>query len=228
LLFVIFDSELRNKVLETFLKEGDTVDKIYKFLLSSIDRIYNTENLNAPAIFSSKVFFGDYDNWDPSLHNRAVAAIYQLLIDAAELPIWVSWGDIEISGETLRVIYVFSNASKIEGIKGRVIVGQFSDDDRIVELEYGEKKVKISTLKGASALYYVIHKEYTEKSIDETIEEAKAKFDEIFQEIEKLLKDLKVTEIRSAEEERERIKELLELPELDEELGGVDFEEELF
>lgn len=225
---MVFDNELRNKVIKKYLDNNEEVDKIYKFLLSSIDRIYNSENLNAPAIFSSKIFFGDYESWDPSLHSRAVAAIYQLLIDVAELPIWVSWGDVEISGETLRVIYVFSNASKVEGIKGRVLVCQFSDDDRVVELEYGGKKVEISTLKGASSLYYVIHEEYSKNSINETLEKAKAEFDKIYDEIGKLIKKLKISEVEEAEEERERIKELLELPELDEELGGVDFEEELF
>ena len=219
MLFVIYDEELKDKVLKTYMEENDKVLEIYKKLNEWINDVYNRGSLAIPAIFASKVFFED-ETWNPSMQTRAIAAMFQLLIKCLNLPLWVFWGDVELDNETVRIVYIFSSASRIEGIKGRVIVGQFSDDDREVEVSFKDKHVKLRTLEGAVAILYTIFKEFGSGDLNELLKKADENFQEILNETVSLVLESKIKE---KDEKRKKIEpDELELPQLDEELKGLE------
>ncbi|MGQ4891878.1 MAG: hypothetical protein ACP6IP_05225 [Candidatus Njordarchaeia archaeon] len=225
MLFVIFDPEFREEVISNYLNEKKEIEKIYKTLNRWINDVYNRGSLKIPAIFSSKVFFGD-DTWNPAMQTRAIAAMFQLLINSFELPLWVFWGDVELENETVRLVYVFSNASKVEGIKGRVIISQFSDDDREVVLECKGKEVAIKTLLGGCAVLYSVYKRYNNEPVDMRLEKADKEFDKILEEAISMTLEEKVKEKTEKIEKFKLEEDTFEIPQLDEELKGLGLDEE--
>jgi len=246
LLFVVYDPELRNVVLKNYLENKEEIKMIYDTVNNWISEIYKIGDLRIPAIFASKVFFNG-ETWDRSMQTRAVAAIFQLLVNSLEIPVWISWGDLELEDEIIRLIYVFSSASKVEGLKGRVIVCQFSDDDREIALDFNGETLKIKSLIGASSLFYTIFKEFGKGELGSKLEKANEKFKEIYdktlenyKEISKRGQIVSLEEFEKLEEEGEEIKtkkmkskqdlEELDLPTLEDVLKELDVnaeEEEL-
>ncbi len=236
LLFVVYDAELRETVLKNYLEKKDDIEVIYKTINEWVSEIYKVGDLRIPAIFASKVFFGD-ETWDPSMQTRAVAAIFQLLINCLNLPVWVSWGDLELEEEIIRLIYIFSSASKVEGLKGRVIVCQFSDDDREIELKFKDSSIKIRTLMGGAALIYTLFREFGEGDLNKKLSKAKERFKKIYEKTLEAYKEvskrkeivsleefeeLKVEEPKAPKKEIEDLE--LDLPPLDEELKELDLD----
>jgi len=204
---VIYDGNLQREVFEEIEKSPDDIKNLYLALKRWIEKIYLL-NEDLPAKFASKVFMGE-NFWDYSMEVRVTPAVFQLLVDILELPLWISWADMELGAEITRLTLIFSSASKIEGIPGRVIVAQFSDDDRSMEILVEGKTYKISTLLGGVAILYAIKKRFMKQSIH----------------IEELIKRINYEVEKTINEIRGRITETEKLKKEVEEL--TDFEEEL-
>ncbi len=160
---VIFDEKLQRDVIEAIEMSSSDIEKIYSAVKKWIDFIY-LKNLELPAKFASKVFMGDF--WDYSMEVRVAPAIFQILVDLLNLPLWVSWADMELESEIIRLVILYSSMSKISGIPGKVIVAQFSDDDRRIEISTGSKNISVSTLFGGIAVLYVLKKKYLRHKVD--------------------------------------------------------------
>jgi len=183
---IIFDEKLQRDVMNTLDSENANVKKIYNSLKKWIETIY-LKNYDLPAKFASKVFIGDF--WDFAMEVRVPAALFQILIDTIKLPLWVSWADMELGSDMIRLVIFYSSRSNVSGIPGKVIVAQFSDDDRVIKLTYPDtnKKLAVSTLLGGIAVLYTIKTKYMNEKIDvnSLVREYDRKIEEIINEIEK-------------------------------------------
>ncbi len=152
--FVIFDPNLKEQVIQTYLREKQLVENLYQQFIKILDGILADEKL--PAQFASFVFFGEPSNEAP-MALRVVAALYDLLLKTCKLPLFVSFGDLDLGEEgIIRLIYVFSRASKVEGLPGRVIVAQFSDGDELITVNYSKGAFKLTSLRGALAFFVTL------------------------------------------------------------------------
>ena len=227
MLFIIYDEKLRQEVLQTYLEEKEDIEKLYNKVIEWINGLYNRGSIIIPAIFASKIFLGD-ETWSVSMHTRAIAAIFQLIINVSKLPLWSFWGDMELGNETIRLIYIFSSASKVSGIGGRVIVCQFSDDDREVEVFLNnDKKIKITTLLGGISVIYTILKKYSKKNVDldSLIKSIEEEYNSIVSESIAITLEEKIKEREKlAKKFKESGKEVekFEIPSLEEELERVE------
>jgi len=223
---VIYDPEFRDEVFSYYINNRKEIEQIYERVVSWIDLLYSRGSIIIPAVFASKILLGD-DVWDIAMQTRAVAAIFQLLINVFKLPLWVFWGDVELEGETIRLIYIFSSASKVEGLRGRVIICQFSDDDRELSIDYKGKELSIRTIMGGVSVLYTVYKKYggSSKPFKSLLAEADKIFEKIMNEaISKALEE-KVEEKRIEREKVKKELETLDIPLLDEELKEFDLNE---
>jgi len=160
---IIYDEEMQNMVIDALNSSIIDIKKIYDAVKKWLEDIY-LKDMDLPAKFASQVFMGGF--WDYAMEVRVTPAIFQILVDIMNLPLWVSWADMELGGELIRLILLFSTFSKVEGIPGKVIVAQFSDDDRPIELTRNKKSVKTTTLLGGIAVLYVLKRYYLKQNFD--------------------------------------------------------------
>jgi len=165
LFLVIFDDDLRKKTLKNYIRLQDVVEGIHRDLRKIVDKIYLSEDASLPAKFASMIFMGE-DFWDYSLETRVIPALFQIMIDILALPMWVSWYDLEIGEELIRLTVFFSEGTKVKGIPGRVIVAQISDDDREIEIVSDNERIKLTTLKGGITLLLTIKKDILGHSLN--------------------------------------------------------------
>lgn len=161
--------------MNTLERERSSIKKVYDVVKKWVEAIY-LKNYDLPAKFASKVFISDF--WDFSLEVRVPAALFQLLVDIMKVPLWVSWADMELGPDMIRLVILYSSKSSVSGIPGKVVVAQFSDDDRVIKLTYPDtnKKVDIPTLLGGVSVLYTIKTKYMKEEVD--INEITKKFDE--------------------------------------------------
>ena len=202
---IIYDHELQRITINWIRRTMETIKPLYEAFKKWSEQIYLL-NQDIPAKFASRIFLGE-GFWDYTFEVRVVPALFQILIDILKLPIWISWADLELGSDMVRIIYVFSEASKVEGIPGRVIIAQFSDDDREVELAINDERIRISTLLAGIGLLMVIKKFYLNKDVD--MKETVTEFNE---RVKSILEEIK------GEKERATDKEEITLTDLEEEL----------
>jgi len=211
LFLVIFDDTLRNLTLANYKSNSALIEEIYQDFKKIIEKIYSGEDPNLPAKFASYVFLGE-DFWDFSLETRVVPALFQIMVDELDLPLWVSWYDLEIEEELVRLTVFFAEANKIEGVPGRVLVAQISDDDRELTMKLNDEELTITTLKGGISLLLTIKENILGKSPN--IEHLRRKF---LKRTESILKKI----ISEEETENFRKLDLIDLKEMLEHTEGI-------
>jgi len=196
--FVVFDENLRHQTLKITNAKSDLVNILYSAIRKNIDKVLS-KSPDIPAKFASKVFFSD-NFWDYSMEIRVVPAILSLLIAEMKLPLWVSWADLELNEEIVRLVFLFSSKSEVKGIPGRVLVAQFSDDDRLVSLDFEGNKLQFSTLYYTAALLIAIKKLVKDNEpIESIIPKFESKVDSVLKSVlpqEKVAEETKKEEIK--------------------------------
>lgn len=195
---IIFDERLQRDVISVLGGKSDAIERIYNEIKRWIEEIY-LEDYDLPAKFASKVFIGDF--WDFSMEVRVPAALFQLLIDVMRVPLWVSWADMELGSDIIRLVILYSSRSKVTGIPGKVIVAQFSDDDRVINLTYEGKgkKIAVPTLLGGVAILYTIKEIYMREGVDisQIISNFNQKVSKIINEIKEKREQGELTDLES-------------------------------
>ncbi len=195
---IIFDEKLQRDVIIAMDKDNALIKKMYESVKEWIETIY-LKDYDLPAKFASKVFIGDF--WDFAMEVRVPAALFQILIDILKVPLWVSWADMELGSDIIRLVILYSSSSKVSGIPGKVVVAQFSDDDRVIKMTdpKSNKKTAISTLFGGVAILYTIKTKYMKEkvNVNEILEKYNKKVSEIINEIEKSEEESALTDLET-------------------------------
>lgn len=149
-MFVVFDDRFRDEVLDVLTRRAKDVEMLYKAFVGALGDVYADEK--TASRFVGLVFYNEPLE-SPALAIRVVPALCELLLRAGRIPCWVSFVDLDLADRGLvHLVQVFSSASRVSGIPGRVLVAQFSDEDVEVEAEFRGKKLKFTSLRGAMAL----------------------------------------------------------------------------